>query len=58
MTKAEKEIHNLLGTLKTTDEKDYSKEKLTDEEIEKLKAIMNSDFSDDNSEESDITENK
>lgn len=56
MTKAEKEMHNLLGMLKTTDEKDYSKEKLTDEEIEKLKAIMNSDSSNDSSEESDITE--
>ena len=35
MTKAEKKMHNLLGTLKITDEKDYSKEKLTNEEIEK-----------------------
>lgn len=56
MSKVEKEIHNLLGMLKTTDEKDYSKEKLTDEEIKKLKAIMSSDSSNDNSEESDITE--
>lgn len=45
-------MHNLLGALKTTDEKDYSKEKLTDEEIEKLKAI--SDSSNDSNEESDI----
>lgn len=56
MTKAEKEMHNLLGMLKTTDEKDYSKEKLPDEEIEKLKATMNLDSSNDSNEESDITE--
>ena len=54
MTKAEKKMHNLLGTLKITDEKDYSKEKLTNEEIEKLKVIINSGSSNDNSEESDI----
>ena len=56
MINEEKKMHNLLGTLKTTDEKDYSNEKLTNEEIEKLKAIMNSNSSNDSSEESDITE--
>ena len=39
MTKAEKKMHNLLGMLKTTDEKDYSKEKLTNEEENELKKL-------------------